>query len=143
MNEALIEVKKNILGNLSIGYYISAFFFSCLAIILVLYVKSIGRDRDSKNTPVHYSWKFLLWDNFKKITCGLIVMYLFYRFTSEALNRALSMWVAVGIGFFVSMGVAAAIEWLQERFDFLCMPREKYMQKLEEKAKEEVYNRQQ
>jgi hypothetical protein len=138
--DALAELKRNILGPLSVGYYLSAFFFSLLGILLMLYITSKKRDVGSTSTPVHFSWQFLLWDNTKRIFIGLIVMYLLFRFTTEFLQRELNMYVALGIGFVVASGVDWVVGWIKDRVDWLQQPREEYMRKLLEKSQQAKNN---
>jgi hypothetical protein len=110
------ELKQLILGELSIAYYMAAGFFSCLAILLSLYMHSRTRDKNSTATPEKFSWRFLLWDNAKRVFAGMILMFLFFRFSPDLFGRPLSMWLAVGIGFFVSVGVDRAIQFIQSKF---------------------------
>lgn len=126
------EFKKLVLGELSIPYYLAAFFFSLLAILLSLYLGSRKRNKASTSTPGPYSWLFLVWDNTRRIFVGMILMFLFFRFASAAIGRALSMEVATGIGFFLSMGLDQAIGWFKKKFEVLQMDREKIMQKIQQ-----------
>lgn len=127
------EFKYLILGDLSPSYYLAALFFSFLAILLSMWTGSASRNVYSSNTPVNYSFSFLIWDNTKRIVTGLIAMFLIYRFTSSLIGRGLSMEVAVGVGFFISMGLDQLIGWLKQRFDFLRMNRRKIMNILKQK----------
>ncbi|HEU5290240.1 MAG TPA: hypothetical protein VFU05_06310 [Cyclobacteriaceae bacterium] len=136
-------VKRNILGPLSGELYVSLFFFSGLAVILMLYVfAQQKRDKNSPNTPVHFSWKFMLWDNAKKLVVTIILLFLIFRFSSEAFNREPSMWFAVGVGVLISMGVTWAIQYFLSKATFFQMDREKWMAGVVEKAKAELYNQQ-
>jgi hypothetical protein len=117
------ELKQLILGNVSIAYYIAAEFFALLALILSLYLHSTKREVLSTSTPIHFSWKFLLWDNTKRIVAGQIFLFLIFRFATEALGKSLNMWMAVGIGFFLSFGLDKAIQWMQEKTSVFNMPR--------------------
>jgi hypothetical protein len=81
------------------------------------------RDKESANTPQKFSWSFLIWDNFKRIVAGQLLMFLVFRFSTEILGRELNMWWAVLIGFFFSFGSDRLFMWLKERADFLKMPR--------------------
>lgn len=135
--ETYKEVKELLLGELSVAYYIAAFIFSFLAIILSLYLQSNKRDPQSQSTPQNFSIRFMLWDNFKRISTGMIVLFLIYRFASVYLAKALSMEMAVAIGFVVSFGVDRMILWMMNRTNLFNMPRDKYMQKLADKEFEQ------
>jgi hypothetical protein len=117
------EFKQLILGQISLAYYAAAAFFCGLAILLSLYSHSRTRDKNSRNTPYDFSWRFLLWDNFKRVVTGLILMFLFFRFSPEIFGKPLTMWWAVGIGFFLSFGLDKAIQFIQQKYDILKMPR--------------------
>jgi hypothetical protein len=137
------KVKSLILGEIAPEYYVAAFFFSGLAILLSLYLQSLKRDKTSTSTPVHYSWKFLLWDNAKRIMAGIITAFLFYRFPGQALSHSLDMWVAVAIGFLLSFGVDRAIMMIMKRangsvFD---QDRDEYMKKMLDKYLAEIENK--
>lgn len=118
MEENINEFRELVLGDKSVAFYLAAFFFSGLAILLSLYIHSRKRDPLSPNTPSKFSWYFLIWDNTKRIVVGLIVMFFLYRFTPFV-----SMELAVGVGFFVSIGVDQAIQYLMKKYEFLQMDR--------------------
>lgn len=122
------ELKQLILGNVSVWYYLAAEFFALLALVLSLYLHSQKRDPESSATPVKYSWLFLIWDNIKRIVAGQIVLFLLFRFITELLGRELSMWMAVGMGFFLSYGVDKAIQFLKDKAGLFTMNREKMIQ---------------
>jgi hypothetical protein len=124
------EFKHLILGDLSVWYYLAALVFSFLAILLSMWVGSAKRNVESSSTPKKYSWRFLLWDNTKRIVIGLIAIFLMFRFTSSIIGRALSMEVAVAIGFFISLGLDQLIGYIKQKFDFLQMDRTKIMDAL-------------
>lgn len=116
--------KGLVLGDKSPGFYMGAFFFTLLALYVSLWSHSRKRNPASPNTPAQFSLLFLVWDNFKRIVVNLIVMFLFYRFTP-----AMSMTLAVGIGFFLSFGVDKAIQYLKSRYNFLNMNRDNFPSK--------------
>jgi hypothetical protein len=124
------EFKQLILGNVSVAYYLAAEFFALLALILSLYLNSKKRDAASSSTPVEFSWLFLIWDNTKRILVGQITLFLIFRFVTELLGRQLNMWIAVGVGFFLSFGLDKAIQILKERSSLFDMNREKMIGKI-------------
>lgn len=124
------EFKQLILGNVSIAYYLAAEFFALLALILSLYLNSKKRDVASSSTPVEFSWLFLIWDNTKRIVVGQITLFLVFRFVTELLGRELNMWIAVGVGFFLSFGLDKAIQIIKERSSLFDMNREKMISKI-------------
>lgn len=124
------EFKQLILGNVSVAYYMAAEFFALLALILSLYLNSKKRDVGSSSTPVQFSWLFLIWDNTKRIVVGQIALFLIFRFITELLQRQLNMWIAVGVGFFLSFGLDKAIQMIKERSSLFDMNREKMIDKI-------------
>jgi len=112
--ESINEALQIILGGKSGGYYLAGFFFSLLAIILSLHQHSKTRDKYSINTPIKFSWGFLLWDNFKRITMSIIVMFILFRLFD--LSNPFAM---IGVGFFVSFGLDKAIQFLMEKTNIM------------------------
>lgn len=123
------EFKTLILGNASVAYYLAAETFALIALVISLWAGSKSRDIPSTSTPIQFSWKFLIWDNAKRIWIGQLVLFLFFRFCTEILGRELNMFIAVGIGFFLSFGLDKAIAYIKQKSDVLQMPREKFMEK--------------
>jgi hypothetical protein len=124
------EFKILILGNASVAYYLAAEFFAILALILSLYLHSKKRDVASAATPMEFSWLFLIWDNAKRIIVGQIALFLIFRFVTELLGRQLNMWIAVGVGFFLSFGLDKAIQMLRDKSTLFDMNREKMISKI-------------
>jgi hypothetical protein len=112
------ELQSYILGELSVAYYLAAGFFCFLAILISLYDHSRKRDKDSTRTPEKFSWSFLLWDNAKRIVTTLLVMFLIFRFSPVVVGKPLSMEIAVGVGFFLSLGLDKVIQLLRDKFNW-------------------------
>jgi hypothetical protein len=115
------EFKQYILGDLSIPYYLAAFFFASISILLSLYSQSRTRNVASERTPIAFSWRFLIWDNFLRILVTISLLYLFFRFSPDIFGKPLSFPIAVGVGIFLSLGLDKAIQWLQQKFDIMKM----------------------
>ncbi len=126
-NTSVDDALKIIFGGKGGGYYLAGAFFSFLAIILSIYLHSKKRDPQSPNTPVRFSFLFLMWDNFKRAVAGMILMFIIFRIFDCS-----NVMVMIGVGFFISLGVDKAIQWLMEKTDFmnfLKTNREKFPQK--------------
>jgi hypothetical protein len=115
------EFKGYILGELSIPYYLAAFVFSSLAIIVSLLLHARKRNPNSARTPEKFSFSFLIWDNLIRVMVTLILMFFFFRFSPRLFGGQLSMEIAVAVGFFLSFGLDKALQWIQQRFDVLKM----------------------
>lgn len=123
MTDFLNELKGYLLGDLTPAYYAAAFIFCSIAIIISLRHHSRSRDILSPNTPILFSWKFLLWDNVKRVVTTLLLMFLFFRFSPDIFGAKLSFMKAVGIGIGLSLGLDKSIQYLQENFNIFKMPR--------------------
>lgn len=130
MNDTIHQIKALILGPVSVAYYVAAEFFALIALTLSLYLQAQKRDPNSASTPIKFSWLFLIWDNFKRIVIGQMVLFLIFRFASELMGRQLNMWVAVGVGFGLSFGIDKAIQYLKDKSGFFQMDREKLIDKI-------------
>lgn len=114
MKQEFIETFKIVTGEKPLSYYFAGFIFSLLAIILSLYLHSKERNKYSIETPIDYSWKFLLWDNSKRIVTGMIVMFLFFRLFDLS-----NVFLMVGLGFAVALGLDKLIQFLMENTDLM------------------------
>lgn len=103
------ETLELILGEKAISYYLASFFFSTIAILIMLYVGAQKRDVDSSRTPVQFSFWFLLYDNAKKALATYALLFLGYRFLPE-----FQMEWAVGLGLAASAGVVFLLNTLAE-----------------------------
>lgn len=124
------EFKQLVLGGVSVWYYAAAEFFALLALILSLYLHSRKRDPGAPTTPIQFSWLFLIWDNVKRIVAGQILLFIIFRFATEFIGRELNMYMAVGIGFFLSFGLDKAIQWIKDKSVVLQMDRGKMIDKI-------------
>ena len=114
MHQSITDALKIITGDKGGGYYFAGFFFSILAIILSIYMHSKKRDPKSPNTPVRFSFLFMIWDNFKRAGAGMILMFIIFRVFDCS-----NVMVMIGVGFFVAFGVDKGIQWLMEKTDFM------------------------
>lgn len=103
-----------ITGGKTGGYYLAGFFFSFLAILLSLYIHSRTRDKNSPSTPYNFSWTFLLWDNFKRIVAGIIVMFILFRAADLS-----NIYAMLAVGFGVAFSLDKIIEFLMEKSNIL------------------------
>ena len=114
MKQEFIDTLKIVTGEKPLSYYFAGFIFSLLAIILSLYLHSKERNKYSIATPINYSWKFLMWDNSKRIFTGMIVMFLFFRLFDLS-----NVFLMVGLGFAVALGLDKLIQFLMENTDLM------------------------
>lgn len=123
------ETIEIILGGKAVSYYIAGLFFTLLGILISLYHSSRNRNPNSPNTPYKFSWRFLLWDNTKRIAVSLIVVFLIFRGVDLP-----NVFAQVGVGIVITIALDKVVEWLMERSDIVCqllgMDRKKYMKKV-------------
>lgn len=112
--QVIQDTMQRISGGKPADYYLAGIFFSCIAILLSWYLHSRKRDPASPNTPEKFSWLFLIWDNVKKSVVTLLLMFVLFRVFD--LSNILLM---IGVGFFLSLGLDKAIEWLMDNTNFL------------------------
>jgi hypothetical protein len=129
ITQGILEAKKIILGeDKSLGYYFAGEFFATLGILISLYWSSRKRNKLSPDTPYHFSWLFLIWDNCKKAGITLIVEFILFRCFDL---HAVLMMLAVGI--LVSASLDQILEFLMNQSDKLCqllgMNRQKFPEK--------------
>lgn len=128
MHEALEEAKTIILGHKTVGYYIAAFFFTALGVIISLWHSSRKRNPSSSNTPYRFSWLFLIWDNFKRACVTLIVMFILFRCFD--LSNPMLM---ISVGVLVALFLDKVVEWIMNQSEKVCqilgMNRDKFPQK--------------
>ena len=126
-DQTLAETLSLIFGEKPFSYYLAGFFFSFLAIVLSLYMHSRKRDKHSPETPYNFSWRFLLWDNTKRIIASLILMFIFFRAWDLT-----NIFLQIGLGFAVSFGLDKLLQFLMDKTDFwkfLQSDREKFIDK--------------
>lgn len=109
------QVKELLFGEVSLAYYFTAELFALMALSLSLYLHSRTRDPLAPTTPQKFSWSFLIMDNIKRILVGQIALFLIFRFATEVLGKQLDMWMAVGIGFGLSLGLDKFIQFLKDK----------------------------
>lgn len=110
--KAALEI---IFGNKPDGYYIAGLFFSVLGILISLYHSSKKRDPQSPNTPVKFSLLFLIWDNFKRGSITLIVMFIVFRVWDVS-----DIILMIGVGIGVALSLDKLIELMMNKWDWIC-----------------------
>lgn len=127
------EILKNTFNTLlegkEIEYYISGFIITAIGVLFALYVKSKKRDPESPNTPTKFSWRFLIWDNTKKVVVILLLIFLLFR----AFDLT-DTWKQISVGMIVPWFFDQILFFLEERSSIICellgMDRKKYMKKV-------------
>jgi hypothetical protein len=118
------EFFQLILGVTSLAMYAALLFFACVGILINLLFHSTSRDQNSPNTPVKFSFRFLLWDNWKRIILSILVILVLIRFVSFFFdfdvvnNNELYLFLALLVGMSFDKGaeiLKAKTTWLKVR----------------------------
>ena len=88
-----------ILGGLPIPMLLAALFFALLGVTLNLLIDTSTRKPETTDTPVHFSLRFLLCDNWKRILLSVLLILVTIRFCEELTGLHLNMFVSLLIGF--------------------------------------------
>lgn len=93
-----------------VSYYLINFFWSSLAMYVMLYIHAQGRDPNSTRTPQKFSNIFLIWDNIRKITVTYALLFAAYALIPE-MNQVF----ALGLGVAASFGVVFLFNFLADK----------------------------
>lgn len=74
-------------GGMTQQHLLAALSFAALGWLLYKCITAARRDRGSHRTPVKWSWKFWLKDNWKEALLHALIMFAMVRFASEILNK--------------------------------------------------------
>lgn len=75
-----MELLHNIIGDVSVQWFISMMLFALVGATINLLLNVSERDKNSDNTPYHFSLKFMLLDNWKRMLSTLLLIFVFVRF---------------------------------------------------------------
>jgi hypothetical protein len=91
--------KSFILGGLPFAMFAAALFFSLLGVTINLLMDATTRKPESEDTPVRFSFWFLMRDNWKRIMLSILLIVVTIRFCEELTGLHLNMFVSLLIGF--------------------------------------------
>lgn len=95
MSEFINEV---ILGGYSMVDALGYLWFFLIGYAIYGFNETSERDRESKNTPFEWSWKFWLNDNWKRYIVTLLSTYVMFRFYVEIVGHEFSNFEALMMG---------------------------------------------
>jgi hypothetical protein len=93
------EFLDTLLGGQTAAHFFGLLFFAFFGALLSLLLQTTVRDIKSPESPIHFSWGFLFFDNWKRILTGVMLILLALRFTSELFGVTITEFWAVVIGF--------------------------------------------
>lgn len=97
-----------LLGTNDVPTYLAALVFAIAGVVIVMIIKSKGRDVNSENTPEKFKWRFLIQDNLREIVLGFLLIILALRFSIEYAGEKLTMYYAFGVG----AGLQKVASWI-------------------------------
>lgn len=100
---------EHIVGPNDLVSFAAAFTFALIGIFLSLLLHARNRNKQSKSTPITFSWGFLLKDNLQRMATSLLLTFVGLRFSNELLGMEFTMWTALIVGFLLDK-VAQALK---------------------------------
>lgn len=91
-------MKSELFGTLTTDQFFAAFIFATLGALISLMLQANARDIKSESTPVHFSYTFLIRDNFRRILLSFLLIVVTIRFYTELTGNELSMFSSLLIG---------------------------------------------
>jgi len=89
------QIMKQLLGGQDITVYLSGFVFALIGVAIRLLNNAKKRNKLSLHSPYQFSWKFLLINNLRDLSLGLLMGFIIFRFT----NVFISVFVQYLVGF--------------------------------------------
>jgi len=88
-----------LIGTSNYSEFTVGLFFLFLGIIISVLLHANTRNIQSGRTPVHFSYRFLLSDNAKRILLSVLLSLVIYRFAGNVINFKDNMYAAFLIGY--------------------------------------------
>jgi hypothetical protein len=92
------DFTATLLGNQSASAFAALVFFALLGALLSMLLHTTRRDVLHSATPIRFSWRFFIQDNWKRAITSLILIYLALRFTPEIFGIEVNEFWAIAIG---------------------------------------------
>lgn len=92
------KVIAHLIGPTAPDVFIAAVIFAAIGMLFTLLVGSLDRDPESKNSPVKFSFSYLLIDNVKRIMVSALAVLISIRFAPELFGIEITMWHGLGFG---------------------------------------------
>jgi len=90
--------KQYVLGGIEPAFFLANLFFAAMGVLLVLLAGTRLRDPASTDSPIGFSWKYLMSDNAKRIYVNILSIVLTLRFMTELTGWQLGMFKSFCIG---------------------------------------------
>lgn len=88
-----------VLGPGPVGFFLGFTVVAFICAFVSLLLDTSSRDVASKNTPVHFSWNFLLAANWKRIIANVLSIPILIRLFYPNFSLEVMLGIAIGVGF--------------------------------------------
>lgn len=92
------EIIVFLIGNNTLSFLIAGVIFAIIGAIVSLLIDVVKREPNSPNSPVNFSFRHLIKDNYKKFFLSLLLILLSIRFCKEIFNIEPNMFICFIIG---------------------------------------------
>lgn len=124
MNEFL----RIIFGDNTIIQLLGYLWFFIIGYFIYFLTEVSGRDKESKSTPVKWSWKFWFLDNWRRYITTLLCTYILFRFYIDICGHPFGNFDALTLGL-LGDGLGAM---MKNRIDAIGFNRENYIKNNEQ-----------
>jgi len=103
------EFFKIIFGDFTLIQLFAYVWFFIIGYLIYGLTETTGRDVNSPNTPIKWSWKFWFLDNWRRYLTTLLCSYVLFRFYNELSGHPFGYIDAVTLGL-IGDGIAAMLK---------------------------------
>lgn len=89
---------EQFLGTTDVPTYTAWFLLAFIGAITAILIRAQIKYKQSQDTPLNWSWKFLAWDNAFNLLVGFLITFIFLRFSNETLKMEPTAFGALLIG---------------------------------------------
>lgn len=112
--ETINEVLSELLGSYKLSYYITFGIFVLIGVIISVRLQAHSRDKESQNTPLKFSVKFMIQDNILRIISSLAIVFVAVRLGEEVFSKVPTYGAALIMGLTFDQ-ILIQIEKIQKR----------------------------
>ena len=94
-----IDFIEKLLGINDLWSFLIYVFWASIGVLLCLLLNAAKRDLPEHRSPTKFSWKFLIYDNIRRLTIAFILILVSLRFSKEIFGLEQNAFTAFIIGF--------------------------------------------
>lgn len=99
-------INETILGGYTLTDVLGYLWFFLIGYVIYGLNETSERDKESKNTPREWSWRFWIYDNWRRYIVTILSTYVMFRFYVEVVGHEFSNFEALMMGL-IGDGVGA------------------------------------